>query len=198
MDEFSEASIARHRGRTTGRADDINAQMRLQPASQITTVVLACATLGCGRGSERHPGEPPATGIPNATTSSPASTAPAGVKLPPLEVTLDWPSPVNAAQLSPTSSAVSVEGIALVVGVVADTAPQTLEAYQQDSATSVIAHENEVASPTSDGWEATYDAASKHWAHVRRQLGGKRYFCEGATDSPAQQATLVRLCRALR
>lgn len=53
-----------------------------------------------------------------------------------------------------------------------------------------------------DGFAFTFvntgDLGKNYWVHVRREIGGKAYWCETTSSSPEQQTNALAACKSLK
>lgn len=131
--------------------------------------------------------------------------APAEAKAGPLELTkvgLKMNAPAGSTvgdQIA--GSGVTVQGPNLVVSVeeASETRPKTGEDAQKEA--DMYSPKNAKVEALPDGWALTFDneggMGKNYFVNVRRDLGGKSYWCETTASSPEQQKNALEACKSL-
>jgi hypothetical protein len=131
--------------------------------------------------------------------------APAGAKAGPVELTkvgLKMNAPAGSTvgdQIA--GSGVTVQGPNLVVNVeeASDSRPKTGEDAQKDA--DMYSPKNAKVEALPDGWTLTFDneggMGKNYFVQVRREIGGKSYWCETTASSPEQQRNALDACKSL-
>ena len=97
---------------------------------------------------------------------------------------------------------VMVQGPNLVVTVdeASDTRPKTAEDAAKEA--DMYSPSNPKSEKLSDGFAFTFEntggAGKNYWVNVRRDIGGKSYWCETPSSSPEQQANALAACKSLK
>lgn len=97
---------------------------------------------------------------------------------------------------------VMVQGPNLIVTVdeATDTRPKTAEdaAKEADMYTPANAKTEKLSDGFAYTFENTGSAGKNYWVHVRREIGGKSYWCETTSSSPEQQNNALAACKSLK
>jgi hypothetical protein len=95
-----------------------------------------------------------------------------------------------------------IQGPDLVVSVeeASDTRPKTLEDAKKEADMYTPKNIKEETLP--DGWVLTFEneggMGKNYFVNVRRDIGGKAYWCETTASKPEQQANAVAACKSLK
>ena len=98
-------------------------------------------------------------------------------------------------------SGVMITGPGLVVTLeeASDSRPKDLAAAKKDA--EMYTPQNGKDEKLADGWAYTFenkgDMGANYFVNVRRDIGGKSYWCETTASSPEQQAAAVDFCKSL-
>lgn len=95
-----------------------------------------------------------------------------------------------------------IQGPGIVVGVqiANDMHPKTVEKAKEDA--DMYSPLNLKTEKLADGWAMTFEnkggMGTNYWVQVRREIGGKSYWCDTTAAQPAQQANALATCKSLR
>ena len=98
-------------------------------------------------------------------------------------------------------SGVMVQGPGLVVGVeeASDSRPKTADAAKEDA--DMYSPQNMQSEDLEDGFVVTFEneggMGKNYFVNVRREIGGKAYWCDTTASSPEQSANAVAFCKSL-
>lgn len=135
-----------------------------------------------------------------AAVAAAGGDAPTQVKLDKLGLVAGAP-PGSSVGDAIVGSGVMVQGPSMVVTVeeVSENRPQT-EADAKKNAEE-LNPKNFESEALDDGWAVTYDNESgmgpNFFVEVRRDIGGKAYWCETTASKPEQQANALAFCKSL-
>lgn len=125
----------------------------------------------------------------------------AAVELAKLGLKADAPSGSQVSD-APIGEGVMIRGPDLVVTVEAagDDKPQTAEAAKEDA--DMYSPKNLKTEKLADGWAMTFEnkgsMGTNYFVKVRRDIGGKAYWCETTCTSTAQRDNALRACKSLK
>jgi hypothetical protein len=125
---------------------------------------------------------------------------PTAVDLPKLGLKMD--APAGSTVSDGIMGGVMVQGPNLIVTIdeATDTRPKTAEDATKD--VDMYNPQNAKSEKLADGFALTFentgDLGKNYWVHVRRELGGKAYWCETTSSSPEQQTAALAACKSLK
>ena len=123
------------------------------------------------------------------------------IDLPKLGLKAEAPAE-TAVNDAPLSSGHMIMGTGLVVTVeeASDTRPKTIE--ESKTQAEMFNPKNVKDEKLADGWVVTYDneggMGKTFFVDVRRDIGGKAYFCTTALSEAAQRDNAVNFCKSLK
>lgn len=129
-----------------------------------------------------------------------AAAAGGPVDLSKLGLKADVPAGTNVGDAI-VGEGVMVQGPDLVatVELASDTRPKTEEDAKKDA--DMYTPKNLVTEKLEDGWAMTFDneggMGANYFVQVRRDIGGKTYWCETTASKPEQQAAALAFCKSL-
>jgi hypothetical protein len=86
------------------------------------------------------------------------------------------------------------------VEVASDSRPKTVKDAQEEA--SMYSPTNLKTENLPDGWVLTFqnkgDMGANYFVNVRREIGGKAYWCDTTCSAPEQQANALSFCKSLK
>ena len=144
-------------------------------------------------------GEP--AGDVKADGGEPAPAAGGTVDLTKLGLKAEAPAGTNIGDAI-VGEGVMAQGPNLVatVEVASDTRPKTEEDAKKDA--DMYTPQNLKSEKLADGWAVTFDnkgdLGANYFVQVRRDIGGKTYWCETTASSVEQQTAALDFCKSLK
>jgi hypothetical protein len=90
-------------------------------------------------------------------------------------------------------------GFAVTLEEASDTRPKDVDAAKKDA--DMYTPQNLKDEKLADGWAITFDnkgdMGANYFVNVRRDIGGKSYWCETMASTPEQQTTVLDFCKSL-
>jgi len=126
---------------------------------------------------------------------------PAAIDLPKVGLKAEGPagSEVSDAPMS-TGHMVMGPGMVVTVEEASDTRPKTIEEAKTEA--DMFSPKNLKEEKLADGWLLTYDneggMGKTFFVNVRREIGGKAFYCSTAAAQPEQQTNAVNFCKSLK
>ncbi|MCB9748707.1 MAG: hypothetical protein H6713_01745 [Myxococcales bacterium] len=91
-------------------------------------------------------------------------------------------------------------GIVVTVEEASDSRPKTADDAKEDA--EMYTPQNLKAEELADGWAVTFDNSgsmgANYFVQVRRDIGGKTYWCETTASQPEQQENALKACKSLQ
>ncbi|MBW1809631.1 MAG: hypothetical protein JRJ87_15660 [Deltaproteobacteria bacterium] len=103
---------------------------------------------------------------------------------------------------APIGKGVMIRGPNLVVTIeeASDTRPKDLKAAKEDA--DMYSPKNMKEEKLADGWAMTFEnkggMGTNYFVQVRREIGGKSYWCETTCSKPEQMANALAACKSLK
>jgi hypothetical protein len=97
---------------------------------------------------------------------------------------------------------VLIQGADLVVSVeeASNTRPATVEAAKEEA--DMYSPKSLETESLADGWALTFEntgsMGTNYFVQVRRDIGGKTYWCDTTASRPAQKTNALAVCKSLR
>jgi hypothetical protein len=97
---------------------------------------------------------------------------------------------------------VMIQGPNLVVTVevASESKPKTIEDAKKDA--EMFSPQNVQTEKLADGWAFSFEnkgsAGTNYFVKVRREIGGKAYWCETIASNPDQKANALKACKSLK
>jgi hypothetical protein len=97
---------------------------------------------------------------------------------------------------------VTIQGPDLVVNIelASETRPKTVDDAKKEA--DMYSPKNMKDETLPDGWAITYDneggMGKNYFVQVRREIGGKAYWCETTASSTKQQENALKTCKSLK
>lgn len=132
--------------------------------------------------------------------SAPKADGPKALDLAKLGLKMD--APAGAEVSDGIGGGVMVQGPGLVVNVDAasDSRPKTIDDAKKE--VEMYNPKNIKTETLGDGWALTFEneggAGANYWVNVRRDIGGKAYWCETTASQPEQQTNALAACKSLK
>jgi hypothetical protein len=90
-------------------------------------------------------------------------------------------------------------GLVVIVDAASDSRPKDLAAAKKDA--EMYTPKNPKDEKLADGWAFTYEntggMGTNYFVNVRRDIGGKPYWCETTASTPEQQTAALDFCKSL-
>jgi hypothetical protein len=180
----------------------------------LTAALSTFALLACSGGDKpaAKPAEKPAaaaattSGAGTTASAAPASAAPAPaagneVALTKLALKADAPAGTEAKDAL-VGEGVMLQGPGLIatVELASDTRPKTIEDAKKDA--EMYTPKNLKEEKLADGFAVAFEneggMGKNYWVMVRREIGGKAYWCETTASQPEQQENALKACKSLK
>ena len=103
---------------------------------------------------------------------------------------------------APIGKGVMIQGPNLVVTIeeASDTTPKDLKSAKEDA--DMYSPKNLKEEKLADGWALTYEnkggMGTNFFVNVRREIGGKPYWCTTTCSNPDQKANALAACKSLK
>jgi len=123
------------------------------------------------------------------------------VELAKLGLKADAPSGSKVSD-APIGEGVMIQGPNLVVTIelASDTRPKTVEEAKEDA--DMYSPKNMKTEKLADGWAMTFEnkgsMGANYFVKVRRDIGGKTYWCETTSSNVDQQKNALAACKSLK
>jgi hypothetical protein len=182
--------------------------------SNLTATAAVCAlTVACSGGDKpaaKPADKPAATASTTTGTSQPASAAPATaapaaagneVALTKLNLKTEAPAGTEAKDAI-VGEGVMLQGPGLIatVELASETRPKTIEDAKKDA--EMYTPKNLKEEKLADGFAVAFEneggMGKNYWVMVRREIGGKAYWCETTASQPEQQENALKACKGLK
>ncbi len=187
----------------------------MQTFRTLTALALTSAfVVGCSGGDK--PAAKPAekgtttaaattTGTSQPTSAAPATAAAAAggneVVLTKLNLKAEAPEGTQAKDAI-IGEGMMLQGTGLIVSVdvASETRPKTIEDAKKDA--EMYTPKNLKEEKLADGYAVTFEneggMGKNYWVMVRREIGGKAYWCETTASQPEQQEAALKVCKSLK
>jgi hypothetical protein len=90
-------------------------------------------------------------------------------------------------------------GLVVMVDAASDSRPKDLDAAKKDA--EMYTPKNPKDEKLADGWVYTFEntggMGTNYFVNVRREIGGKSYWCETTASTPEQQTAALDFCKSL-
>jgi hypothetical protein len=191
-------------------------ETRMRTTMILTAAASTLALLACSGGDKpaAKPADKPAAQATEkgASTSQPTSAAPATaaaapaaggneVALTKLALKAEAPAGTEAKDAI-VGEGVMLQGPGLIVSVEvsSDTRPKTIEDAKKDA--EMYTPKNLKEEKLADGYAISFEneggMGKNYWVMVRREIGGKAYWCETTASQPEQQENALKACKSLK
>lgn len=91
-------------------------------------------------------------------------------------------------------------GIVVTIEEASDSHPKTAEDAEKDA--EMYTPQNLKSEKLEDGWAVTFDnkggMGANYFVQVRRDIGGKTYWCSTTASQPEQQTNALKACKSLK
>lgn len=177
----------------------------------LTAALTVCSLVACSGGDKpaAKPADKPAAAASTtagATASAAPATAaaPAGgneVALTKLALKAEAPAGTEAKDAI-VGEGVMLQGPGLIatVEIASDTRPKTIEDAKKDA--EMYTPKNLKEEKLADGFAVAFEneggMGKNYWVMVRREIGGKAYWCETTASQPEQQENALKACKSLK
>ena len=129
-----------------------------------------------------------------------AKSAPKALELTKLGLKVDAPAGSEVSGGIGGGEMVQGPGLVMSVDVASETRPKTIDEAKKDA--EMYTPKNIKTETLGDGWAITFEnegaAGTNYWVNVRRDIGGKAYWCETTASQPEQQANALAACKSLK
>ncbi|MCA9688900.1 MAG: hypothetical protein R3A51_17980 [Nannocystaceae bacterium] len=130
-----------------------------------------------------------------------AAAGPSTIELGSLPLKADVPAGAKADKAI-VGDGVMIQGPGLVVTIeeASDTRPKTLDDAKKDA--EMYTPQNWKQEELADGWAVSFEntggMGTNYFVEVRRDIGGKAYWCETTASQPEQQTNALNVCKSLK
>ena len=172
--------------------------MVASPPMRTTLAIVCLFVFACGK-SESGSGEGSAKPAGEGKAAAGGATSLTLDKLGGLKV--DVPAGSKAGDAI-VGEGVMIQGPDLVVTIetASETRPKTADDAKKEA--DMYSPKNVKAETLPDGWALTYDneggMGKNYFVQVRRELGGKAYWCETTASTTKQQENALAACKSLK
>lgn len=183
---FAVACDSKKDDKAAGKAEDKKAASKAEAKDAKGGEAKADAKAGEAKADEaKAGGEPAAAG---------------GLAIDKLKLKADAPEGTTVGDGIGEGVMVQGPGLVAMVEVASDTRPKTEDDAKKDA--DMYSPKNLQSEKLADGWVVTFDnegsAGKNFFVNVRRDIGGKAYWCETTAPSEEQAANAVAFCKSLK
>lgn len=179
--------------------------------SKILAVLPLALALACGGDAKKPDGakkpegkvEAPKADAPKGDAPKaepPKPEGPATVELTKLGLKMDAPAGSTAGDGIVGGIMVQGPGLVVNIDIASDSRPKTVEDAQKEA--DMYSPKNIKTEKLADGWALTFEntgsMGASYFVNVRRDIGGKSYWCETTASQPEQQTNALAACKSLK
>jgi len=168
----------------------------------VVSLSLSLSLVGCGKKDEGGKGEGPAKKATEPAPEEKKAPEPAGpTAIEKLGIKATLPAGAEIGDgVAGDGVMIQAPGLVVSIDVASEMRPATLDAAKEEA--DMYTPKNIQTEELPDGWVFTFEneggMGKNYFVQVRREIGGKAYWCDTTASQPEQATNAIAVCKSLQ